>query len=84
MHRINLINDFERLDIPPLYKNDSPYICFHKDTNLMKNWIKKSQNFREKKLYSWFNENIDEEMITFDNGVDIKSWYETLISGNEN
>ncbi|CAB5346855.1 unnamed protein product [Rhizophagus irregularis] len=84
MHRVKLINDFERLDISPLYKNDFPYICFHKDTSLMKNWLKKSQKFREEKLYSWFNENVDEEKITFDNGIDIKSWYETLISGNEN
>ncbi|PKY55695.1 hypothetical protein RhiirA4_505088 [Rhizophagus irregularis] len=80
MHRVKLINDFERLDISPLYKNDFPYICFHKDTSLMKNWLKKSQKFREEKLYSWFKENVDEEKITFDNGIDIKSWYETLIS----
>ncbi|RGB40321.1 hypothetical protein C1646_753500 [Rhizophagus diaphanus] len=84
MHRVKLIDDFERLDISPLYKNDFPYICFHKDTSLMRNWLKKSQKFREEKLYSWFNENVDEEKITFNNGIEIKSWYEALISGNEN
>jgi hypothetical protein len=81
MHRENLINNFESLDITPLNNGDSPYICFHQDTHLMKNWIKKSQKFRGIKLYSWFSENVDEEKIIFDNEADIKSWYEELILG---
>ncbi|CAB5359025.1 unnamed protein product [Rhizophagus irregularis] len=51
MHRVKLINDFERLDISPLYKNDFPYICFHKDTSLMKNWLKNLKNLEKKIIF---------------------------------
>ncbi|CAG8729898.1 1909_t:CDS:2 [Rhizophagus irregularis] len=82
MYRTELIDDFERLDIPfnKFQLNDSPYICYLRDPDLMKKWMKKSQELRETKLYSWFKENVDEEIITYD-GVDIISWYE-LISSN--
>ncbi|CAB4379736.1 unnamed protein product [Rhizophagus irregularis] len=85
MYRAELINDFERLDISyhSLTFYNSPYICFHQDPELMKKWMKKSQEFRETKLYSWFNESVDKEIITYDN-EDIKSWYEALIMNNEN
>ncbi|GBC06565.1 hypothetical protein RclHR1_06920004 [Rhizophagus clarus] len=82
-YRTELIDDFEKLDIP--FNNpsqDSPYICYLQDPKLMKNWMEKSKELREKKLYSWFRENVDKENITYD-GVDITSWYE-LISSNEN
>jgi hypothetical protein len=85
IYRAELINDFERLDVPfdkPSPYN-SPYICFHQDPELMKKWMKKSQELRGTKLYSWFNENIDKKGITYDD-ENIKSWYETLISSNEN
>ncbi|CAG8544791.1 19696_t:CDS:2 [Rhizophagus irregularis] len=83
--KAELINDFERLDISyhSLTFYNSPYICFHQDPELMKKWMKKSQEFRETKLYSWFNESVDKEIITYDN-EDIKSWYEALIMNNEN
>ncbi|RGB40315.1 hypothetical protein C1646_663957 [Rhizophagus diaphanus] len=82
MYRTELIDDFERLDIPfnKFQLNDSPYICYLQDPDLMKKWMKKSQELRETKLYSWFKENVEEEIITYD-GVDIISWYE-LISSN--
>ncbi|PKK68810.1 hypothetical protein RhiirC2_781776 [Rhizophagus irregularis] len=84
MYRKVLIDDFERLDIPfnDLQLHDSPYICYLQDPNLMKKWMKKSQELRETKLYSWFKESVDKENITYD-GVDITPWYE-LISSNEN
>ncbi|GES88068.1 hypothetical protein GLOIN_2v1845873 [Rhizophagus clarus] len=86
-YRAELINDFERLDIPfddkPSHYN-SPYICFHyQDTELMKKWMKKSQELRKTKLYSWFDESVDKGKITCDN-EDIESWYEALILSNEN
>jgi hypothetical protein len=85
MYRAELINDFERMNVT---FNDhtfynSPYICFHQDPELMKKWMKKSQELRKTKLYSWFNESVDKEKITYDNG-DIDSWYETLILDKEN
>lgn len=89
MYREELINDYERLDDPfsnPLY-NDSLYICFLRDSDLMKKWINKSQELRKTKLYSWFSEStdVDEEKITFsDNDENIKSWYKAFISDNEN
>ncbi|EXX66858.1 hypothetical protein RirG_119770 [Rhizophagus irregularis DAOM 197198w] len=84
MYRKELIDDFERLDIPlnDLQLHDSPYICYLQDPDLMKKWMKKSQELRETKLYSWFKESVDKENITYD-GVDITPWYE-LISSNEN
>lgn len=89
MYREELINDYERLDDPfsnQLY-NDSPYICFLRDSDLMKKWINKSQELRKTKLYSWFSEStgVDEEKITFsDDDKNIKSWYKAFISSNEN
>ncbi|PKY26856.1 hypothetical protein RhiirB3_477078 [Rhizophagus irregularis] len=79
MYRKELIDDFERLDIPfnELQLHDSPYICYLQDPNLMKKWIKKSQELRKTKLYSWFKESVDKENITYD-GVDITSWYELI------
>ncbi|GES88076.1 hypothetical protein GLOIN_2v1881093 [Rhizophagus clarus] len=82
MYRAELINDFERLDVH-FTLNNSPYICFHQDPELMEKWMKKSQELRETKLYSWFSESVDKESITYDNG-NILSWYEALISNNEN
>ncbi|PKC68812.1 hypothetical protein RhiirA1_456771 [Rhizophagus irregularis] len=89
MYREELINDYERLDDPfsnQLY-NDSPYICFLRDSDLMKKWISKSQELKKTKLYSWFSEStgVDEEKITFsDDDENIKSWYKAFISSNEN
>ncbi|UZO03349.1 uncharacterized protein OCT59_023756 [Rhizophagus irregularis] len=65
MYRAELIDDFERLDGPSLY--NSPYICFRQDPELMKKWISKSQEIKETKLYSWFNESIDKNKINYDN-----------------
>ncbi|PKY19714.1 hypothetical protein RhiirB3_432829 [Rhizophagus irregularis] len=83
-YRTELIDDFERLDIPfnKLQLYDFPYICYLQDPDLMKKWMKKSKELGNTKLYSWFKESSDKENITFD-GVDITSWYE-LISSNEN
>jgi hypothetical protein len=85
MYRVELIDDFERLDRPSLY--NSPYICFRQDPDLMKKWMNKSQELKETKLYSWFNESIDKEKLTYDD-EDIKSWYKTWyrppITSNEN
>ncbi|CAB4436760.1 unnamed protein product [Rhizophagus irregularis] len=80
----NMIIALMKLDIPfnGLQLHDSPYICYLQDPNLMKKWMKKSQELRKTKLYSWFKESVDKENITYD-GVDITSWYE-LISSNEN
>ncbi|GBC08792.1 hypothetical protein RclHR1_08390006 [Rhizophagus clarus] len=83
MYRVELIGDFERFDdsfYKPLYTS---YICFHQNPELMKKWMKKSQELRETKLYSWFNESVNKETITFNN-EDIESWYEALILSNEN
>jgi hypothetical protein len=85
--REELIDDYERLDNPFFSEslhNNSQYICFYRNPDLMKKWLTKSHKLRETKLYSWFNESVDKENITFDDGVDINLWYETLISGNEN
>ncbi|CAB5392891.1 unnamed protein product [Rhizophagus irregularis] len=87
MYREELIDDYERLDDPfsnQLY-NDSPYICFLRDSDLMKKWISKSQELKKTKLYSWFSEStgVDEEKITFSDD-NIKSWYKAFISSNEN
>jgi hypothetical protein len=46
----------------------------------MKKWIKKSEELKEKKLYSWYNENINKVEITFDDEVDIDSWYKFITS----
>ncbi|CAB4436753.1 unnamed protein product [Rhizophagus irregularis] len=83
-YRKDLIDDFERLDIPfnKLQLYDFPYICYLQDPDLMKKWMKKSKELGNTKLYSWFKESSDKENIAFD-GVDITSWYE-LISSNEN
>ncbi|CAB4446858.1 unnamed protein product [Rhizophagus irregularis] len=77
MYRAELIDDFERLDGPSLY--NSPYICFRQNPELMKKWISKSQEIKETKLYSWFNESIDKNKINYDND-DIG---EKLTSSNE-
>ncbi|CAB4443699.1 unnamed protein product [Rhizophagus irregularis] len=82
MFRIELINDFEKLDIPSIELFDSPYICYLQNPDLMKKWIEKSTELKEKKLYSWFRENVDKENITYD-GIDIISWYK-LIQKNRN
>ncbi|PKY61368.1 hypothetical protein RhiirA4_486244, partial [Rhizophagus irregularis] len=83
MFRAELINDYEQLDNPFFSKriyNNSLYICFCQDSDLMKNWIEKSQKLGGTKLYSWFKESIDKENIIYDD-VHIKAWYK-LISGN--
>jgi hypothetical protein len=84
MFRAKLINDYERLDnsIFELSLNNSLYICFRRHPDLMKNWIEKSQTLEGTKLYSWFDESIDKEIIVYDD-VHIEDWYK-LISGNEN
>ncbi|CAB5377032.1 unnamed protein product [Rhizophagus irregularis] len=86
VYRSELIDDYERLNNPffseSLY-NNSPYICYYRDPDLMKKWIKKSQELKDTKLYSWFNESIDKENIIYDDEVQIKAWYK-LISDNEN
>ncbi|CAB5346736.1 unnamed protein product [Rhizophagus irregularis] len=79
IYRAELVNDFEKLDTFSFY--NSSYICYLRDPQLMKKWMKKSQELSKTKLYSWFNESINKENITYD-GIDITSWYE-LISGNE-
>uniref|UniRef100_U9TQF0 Ion transport domain-containing protein n=1 Tax=Rhizophagus irregularis (strain DAOM 181602 / DAOM 197198 / MUCL 43194) TaxID=747089 RepID=U9TQF0_RHIID len=81
IYRAELVNDFEKLDTFSFY--NSSYICYLRDPELMKKWMKKSQELSKTKLYSWFNESINKENITYDDdGIDITSWYE-LISGNE-
>jgi hypothetical protein len=86
MYRSELINDFERLNDPFFSElvynnsNDSPYICFYRNPDLMKKWITKSQELKDTKLYSWYNDNVDEEEITFDDGVDINTWYTFITS----
>ncbi|CAG8718670.1 7539_t:CDS:10 [Rhizophagus irregularis] len=86
VYRSELIDDYERLNNPffseSLY-NNSPYICYYRDPDLMKKWIKKSQELKDTKLYSWFNESVDKENIIYDDEVQIKAWYK-LISDNEN
>ncbi|GBC06366.1 hypothetical protein RclHR1_00680010 [Rhizophagus clarus] len=85
MYRTELINDYERLNDPFFSEslhNGSQFVCFHRDPDLMRKWIMKSQEFKDTKLYSWYNENVDKRKITFDDGVDINPWY-TLITGNE-
>ncbi|EXX54661.1 uncharacterized protein OCT59_023674 [Rhizophagus irregularis] len=89
LFREELIHDYESLDNPYLNKllyNDSLYICFHRDSDLIKNWIEKSHKLEETKLYSWFKESMDEGNIKFDD-ENIEAWYK-LISGtatdNEN
>ncbi|PKC59651.1 hypothetical protein RhiirA1_469143 [Rhizophagus irregularis] len=79
IYRAELVNDFEKLDTFSFY--NSSYICYLRDPELMKKWMKKSQELSKTKLYSWFNESINKENITYDE-IDITSWYE-LISGNE-
>ncbi|PKY27455.1 hypothetical protein RhiirB3_473471 [Rhizophagus irregularis] len=90
MYRTELIDDFERLEIPfinfKLY--NSPYICYLQDPDLMKKWIEKSQKLRESKLYSWFDESVDNDNVSKENRtyydkVNFTSWYE-LISGSKN
>ncbi|GBB98992.1 hypothetical protein RclHR1_03390008 [Rhizophagus clarus] len=84
MFRKELIDDFERLDIPfnNLKLDDTPYICYLNEPELMEKWEEKSKELGKTKLYSWFRERGDKENITYD-GVNITSWYE-LISSNEN
>ncbi|PKK62829.1 hypothetical protein RhiirC2_855423 [Rhizophagus irregularis] len=90
MYRTELIDDFERLEIPfinfKLY--NSPYICYLQDPDLMKKWMEKSQKLRESKLYSWFDESVDNDNVSKENRtyydkVNFTSWYE-LISGSKN
>jgi hypothetical protein len=84
MYRAELINDYERLDDPFFSEslhNNSQYICFRRDPNLMKKWMAKSQELKETKLYSWYSEDVGKEEITFDNKVDIDPWY-TFITGD--
>ncbi|RGB37868.1 hypothetical protein C1646_813030 [Rhizophagus diaphanus] len=61
--RSELINDYERLYGADLYKSlqSSKYICFRRDQNLMKEWLEKSKEIREEKLYSWFDEDTSNE-----------------------
>ncbi|PKY58024.1 hypothetical protein RhiirA4_479564 [Rhizophagus irregularis] len=86
MYRVELINDYERLNDPffsVLLNNNSPYICFYQNPDLMKKWITKSQELKDIKLYSWYNENVDKEEITFDDENDtINLWY-ALITGDK-
>lgn len=84
LFRAELIHYYESLDIPYFRKllyNDSLYICFYRDSDLMKNWIEKSQKLEGTKLYSWFIEIVEKENIKFDENIE--AWYK-LISGNEN
>ncbi|CAG8682097.1 20628_t:CDS:2 [Rhizophagus irregularis] len=90
MYRTELIDDFERLEIPfinfKLY--NSPYICYLQDPDLMKKWMEKSQKLRESKLYSWFDESVDNDNVSKENRtyydkVNFTPWYE-LISGSKN
>ncbi|RGB25607.1 hypothetical protein C1646_771484 [Rhizophagus diaphanus] len=85
IYRSELIDDYERLNNPFFSEsyNNSPYICYYRDPDLMKKWIKKSQELKDTKLYSWFNESIDKENIIYDDEAQIKAWYK-LISDNEN
>ncbi|PKY61700.1 hypothetical protein RhiirA4_487026 [Rhizophagus irregularis] len=41
----------------------------------MKNWMIKSQELKETKLYSWYNdEDVGKEEMNFDNEIDINLW----------
>lgn len=85
MYRTELINDYERLDEPFFSEslhNNSQYVCFRKDPNLMKKWDTKSQELKGTKLYSWYNEVVGKEEITFDNEVDFSTWYAFIKSQN--
>ncbi|CAB4432804.1 unnamed protein product [Rhizophagus irregularis] len=49
----------------------------------MKNWMIKSQELKETKLYSWYNdEDVGKEEMNFDNEIDINLWC-AFITGNE-
>ncbi|GBB89658.1 hypothetical protein RclHR1_16410004 [Rhizophagus clarus] len=80
--RVELINDYERLDNPFFkFLYDEPsYVFFRRDPDLMKNWIEKSQKLEGTKLYSWFHESIDKEIVIFDDNI--KDWYK-FISGQD-
>ncbi|CAG8719769.1 16510_t:CDS:2, partial [Rhizophagus irregularis] len=56
--RSELIYDYEKLYSADSHKplQTSKYICFRRDSNLMKEWLSKSEEIRKNKLYSWFNE----------------------------
>ncbi|RGB40307.1 hypothetical protein C1646_663951 [Rhizophagus diaphanus] len=61
LFRTDLIHDYESTHYSRL-KNGPLYICFNRDSDLIKDWIEKSRELEGKKLYSWFNdESIDEE-----------------------
>ncbi|PKY53028.1 hypothetical protein RhiirA4_471020 [Rhizophagus irregularis] len=76
LFRTDLIHDYESTDN---YDYDPLYICFHRDYDSVKYWIKKSNKLEGTKLYSWFNESMDEGNIKFDD-ENIEDWY-ILISG---
>jgi hypothetical protein len=62
--------------------------CYLQDPDLMKKWMEKSQKLRESKLYSWFDESVDNDNVSKENRtyydkVNFTSWYE-LISGSKN
>ncbi|PKY59389.1 hypothetical protein RhiirA4_482104 [Rhizophagus irregularis] len=53
LFRTDLIHDYESINNPgynPLY------ICFQRDSDMIKNWVEKSHELEETKLYSWFND----------------------------
>lgn len=85
MFRAELINDYERLNNPyfKLLFNNSLYICFRQDYDLMKNWMEKSLKLEGIKLYSWFDESIDKDIIIYNDDTHIEAWYK-LILGNKN
>ncbi|PKK79781.1 hypothetical protein RhiirC2_768729 [Rhizophagus irregularis] len=58
--RSELIYDYEKLYSADSHKplQTSKYICFRRDSNLMKEWLSKSEEIRKNKLYSWFNESL--------------------------
>ncbi|CAB4379737.1 unnamed protein product [Rhizophagus irregularis] len=79
LFRTDLIHDYESTHYSKL--NNGPlYICFDRDSDLIKNWIDKSHKLEGTKLYSWFNDDsMDEENIKFDD-ENSEDWYK-LISG---
>ncbi|UZO08953.1 uncharacterized protein OCT59_029195 [Rhizophagus irregularis] len=79
MYRKELIDDFEKLDIPYNKLYDSPYICYLQDPQLMKKWMEKSKELGKIKLYSLFEESVDKENITYDKD-NMASWYELILS----
>ncbi|GBC02300.1 hypothetical protein RclHR1_04550007 [Rhizophagus clarus] len=60
MFRAELIDEYERFDnslFRKLLHNNSSYICFYQNPDIMENWMNKTEKSSKTKLYSWFNEN---------------------------